>query len=145
MHSQNYQSGYGSSNQRLASCPPTALNGPMTGHMNMNNHMHNSNMINSPNGMNPSMGMNGPMTMNKSGMQQTGGIPGPQGAMYSGSPMVTGPRGRPSSYPSSQQQYLTPKRQFSNPGVQQYNAGPVMQQNYNTMSQSPYNTNQVRK
>jgi hypothetical protein len=148
MHGQSYQpSSYvPPNNQRMTSCPPSAMNGPMVGHMNsMANQMHNPNMINNTNGMTQSMTMNGPMSMNKSGMnasmQPMAGMTGPSGAMYGG-----GPRARPGPYPN-QQQYLSQKRQYTNPSVQHYNTGPVMQ-SYGSVSQSPvsvshYNSNQV--
>ena len=153
MHGQGYQSGgyMPQNNQRMTSCPPNAMNGPMVGHMNsMSNQMHNNinpnmtpNMINNNNGMNQTMTMNGPMAMNKTpinnGVQPMAAMTGPSGAMYGG-----GPRTRPGPY-TNPQQYMTQKRQYPNPNVQQhYNSGPVMQ-SYGSVSQSTvnYNSNQV--
>ncbi|CAG2105306.1 unnamed protein product [Medioppia subpectinata] len=86
MHGQSYGSNsYGpQTNQRMSSCPPNAINGPMVGHMNsMSSQMHNPNMMGggAGNGMSPSMSMNGPMGMNK-GMSN-----GSMGAVGGGGPM----------------------------------------------------------
>lgn len=150
MHGQSYQtSGYvPQTNQRMTSCPPNAMNGPMVGHMNsMANQMHNPNMINTSNGMNQSMNsmaMNGPMSqMNKNainnGIQTMSPMTGPSGAMY-----ASAPRARPGPY-TNPQQYMNQKRQYTNPNVQHYNSGPVMQ-SYGSVSQTAvnYNSNQVR-
>lgn len=154
MHGQSYQSGgyVPQNNQRMNSCPPNAMNGPMSGpmmgHMNsMSNQMHNPNMMTNSNvnGMNQSMTMNGQMTMNKTamnnGVQAMPGMTGPSNGMYAGGP--GGPRARPGPY-TNPQQYMTQKRQYTNPNVQPYNSGPVMQ-SYGSVPQSPvnYNSNQV--
>lgn len=132
----------------MSSNQPTGMNGPngmMGCHMgSMTNQMHSNGMMNNANNMTSAMPpMNGPVSMNKGGMQQMGIPAATQGTnVYSNPNMGSMPRGRPGPYPNPQQ-YLSQKRQYNAPGVQQqYNANNVMQ-SFGPGGQ-PYNANQVR-